>query len=721
VSDKLRSRQNGSAKRKRQLVNLILLGSAIAAQAVGAVALWTSFRNPTAAIALVAALIATAAAAICELQRLNQSTERLEEEIGLYRRIYETSIDLILVTDRQGRFVDVSPSSFPLLGYEPTEMIGHPATDFILPDDLESTRKEMQAARRGRQRRNFEARYRHKDGRTVSLNWAGLWSQADEHFFFIGRDLTEQHRLAATERATQELLTAVVNASPIAIVCLTTDKEITVWSRAAEQIFGYTADEVLGKEYMLVPTQDSNAVTEYEDVFSRACAGETLRGILVKRRRKDGTVIDVSFDAAPMYGPGGGVRAIAYALSDVTERNRLEQQLRQSQKMDAIGQLTGGVAHDFNNMLTVITGTIDILAEGVADRPDLAEIVKLIGEAADRGAELTSQLLAFARRQPLQPHKTSVSEVATEAARLLRPTLGEQIDVEWKLAPDAWPALIDPTQLSTAIVNLAVNARDAMGGGGKLTIETANVHLDEDYAAAHSEVTPGPYVMLAISDTGPGIPSELRDKVFEPFFTTKDVGKGTGLGLSMVYGFVKQSGGHIKIYSEEGQGTTFKLYLPRADNDGAAAIAQASSLPIVGGTETILLVEDDPSVRKSVHSQLDSLGYRAIVAANATEALAIIDRGESFDLLFTDLIMPGSMNGRQLAEEAAKRRPGLKVLFTSGYTEDSVVHHGRLTSGVLLLAKPYRKRDLARRLRQALDAGERGLAASAAKVPELQG
>jgi PAS domain S-box-containing protein len=700
MDDQLVLAQTGSARRRRRLINLTLLGVAIAAQAIGAVALWSSFRNLPATSLLTAGLVATCAVALRELWRLNL-TGRLEQELELHRRIYETSIDLILVTDRQGRFIDVSPSALPLLGYEPSEMIGRSARDFILPGDLEATRKEMQAARRGRQRRNFEARYRHKDGRAVALNWAGVWSQPDQHFFFIGRDLTEQHRLNAAERATKELLTAVVNASPIAIICLTIERKVMVWSRAAEQIFGYAADEVLGKEYMLVP-QDPDAFSEFEDVFSRACAGETLRGVLVKRRRKDGTVIDVSFDAAAIYGPDGSIEAIAYALSDVTERNRLEQQLRQSQKMDAIGQLTGGVAHDFNNMLTVITGTVDILADGVADRPDLAAIVKLISEAADRGAELTSQLLAFARRQPLQPRKTSVNDIATDAARLLRPTLGEQIDVEWKLTPNAWPALIDPTQLSTAIVNLAVNARDAMGGGGKLTLETANVYLDEDYAAAHSEVTPGPYVMFAVSDTGPGIPAELRDKVFEPFFTTKDVGKGTGLGLSMVYGFVKQSGGHIKLYTEEGQGTTFKLYLPRADKNAGDAGTDASALQIAGGTETILLVEDDPTVRKSVHSQLDSLGYRTVIAANAAEALAIIDRGEAFDLLFTDLVMPGTMNGRQLAEEAERRRPGLKVLFTSGYTEDAAVHHGRLLSGVLLLAKPYRKADLARLIRQAL-------------------
>jgi CheY-like chemotaxis protein len=279
--------------------------------------------------------------------------------------------------------------------------------------------------------------------------------------------------------------------------------------------------------------------------------------------------------------------------------------------------------------------------------------------------------------------------------------LGEQIEVEWKLNSDAWPALVDPSQLITAILNLAVNARDAMANGGKLTFETANVFLDEDYASRHSEVTAGPYVMLAVSDTGPGIPLALRDKIFEPFFTTKEVGKGTGLGLPMIYGFVKQSGGHIKLYTEEGEGTTFKIYLPRADKEAGTA-ADTESMSLDGGNETILVVEDDPTVRASVTTQLGSLGYVTITAANAQEALARIDAGEQFDLLFTDLVMPGPMNGRQLAEEAAKRRPSLKVLFTSGYTQDATIHHGRLARGVLLLAKPYRKSDLARLIRQAL-------------------
>jgi signal transduction histidine kinase len=379
-----------------------------------------------------------------------------------------------------------------------------------------------------------------------------------------------------------------------------------------------------------------------------------------------------------------------------------ESQVRQAQKMEAIGQLTGGVAHDFNNILTVIIGTIEILSEAVKDRPQLAQITNMMGSAAARGADLTQHLLAFARRQPLQPRSVDVNALVVEAARLLRPTLGEQIEIESMLAHDSAPALIDPSQLSTAILNLALNARDAMPDGGKLTFETRNVVLDENYAAMNSEVSAGNYIMIAVSDSGKGIPGSLLDKVFEPFFTTKDVGRGSGLGLSMVYGFVKQSNGHIRIYSEEGHGTTVKLYLPQAASLADAPPAEPGISEFERGDESILIVEDDALVREYVVAQISRLGYDTLAASNGAEALAIIDGPERIDLLFTDVIMPGSMNGRQLAIEAQKRRPGLKVLFTSGYTENAIVHHGRLDAGVLLLPKPYVSSDLARLIRTAL-------------------
>jgi nitrogen-specific signal transduction histidine kinase len=388
-------------------------------------------------------------------------------------------------------------------------------------------------------------------------------------------------------------------------------------------------------------------------------------------------------------------------LRDLTDKIAAEDRIRQAEKMEAVGQLTGGIAHDFNNILTVITGTIEILADAVAKEPQLAAIARMIDEAATRGADLTQHLLAFARKQPLQPRETDVNALIVETGKLLRPTLGEQIEIESVFEDEACFATVDPNQLVTAILNLALNARDAMPDGGKLILETGSAYLDENYAAMHGEVRPGRYALIAVSDTGTGIPAGILDKVFNPFFTSKGPGKGTGLGLSMVYGFVKQSAGHIKIYSEEGHGTTIKMYLP--PGTGAALVSEAAlASDVEGGHETILVVEDDKLVRDFVLTQLHSLGYVTLDAANGAEALAIAEAGHEFDLLFTDVIMPGAMNGRQLADEIQKSRPGLKVLFTSGYTENAIIHHGRLDSGILLLAKPYRKSDMAVMIRKAL-------------------
>jgi len=397
------------------------------------------------------------------------------------------------------------------------------------------------------------------------------------------------------------------------------------------------------------------------------------------------------------------VRRHFFVGRDLTEKRAAEALFRQAQKMEAVGQLTGGIAHDFNNILTVITGTIGILNDAVADRPELAAVAAMIDEAAERGADLTRHLLAFARKQPLQPREVNVNTLILETAKLLRPTLGEHVEINPLLAEDAWTALVDPSQLTSAILNLALNARDAMPAGGKLVLETKNIYLDESYADMHAEVTAGHYVMIAVSDTGSGIPAGNLEKVFDPFFTTKEVGKGTGLGLSMVYGLVKQSNGHIKIYSEEGYGTTIKIYLPRATGLDQAAVELSPSSIVEGGHEAVLVVEDDALVRRYVVTQIKGLGYATLEASNAAEALDIIGNAATVDLLFTDVIMPGSMNGRQLVDETLRRRPSLKTLYTSGYTENAIVHHGRLDPGVLLLAKPYRTSDLARMIRKALD------------------
>ncbi len=405
----------------------------------------------------------------------------------------------------------------------------------------------------------------------------------------------------------------------------------------------------------------------------------------------------------PMRDAQGEISGAVLVYHDATVSRETERQLHQSQKLDAIGKLTGGVAHDFNNMLTVISGNTETLVAKLDGQPELQRSARLIDDAAKRCAELIQHLLAFARKQPLQPRNVDVNAAITDLAKLLRPTLGEQIQIETALEQGPITTHIDPSRLTNAVINMAINARDAMPGGGKLLLETHRVVLDEAYAQANPDVRPGPYVMLAVSDTGTGMPLSVQEKAFEPFFTTKEIGKGSGLGLSMVYGFVKQSGGHIKIYSEEGHGTTIKLYLP--PGEGAAQATAAAAPAATGGVETILVVEDDGLVRNFVTAQLQSLGYKTIAATDGRSALALIEGGEPFDLLFTDVVIPGGMSGPDLAQEVAKRRPDLKVLYTSGYTDSAIVHQGQLDNGVLLLTKPYRRNQLAEMIRLALNGG----------------
>jgi len=438
---------------------------------------------------------------------------------------------------------------------------------------------------------------------------------------------------------------------------------------------------------------------EHEAVLERH---EPFRNFEYTRRDLAGRLRHVSISGRPVFAPDGRFLGYRGTGTDLTEQHETADRLRQSQKMDAIGQLTGGVAHDFNNVLTVITGTIEIIQEGVADRPELAAIAHLIDEASVRGAEITSQLLTFARRQPLQPREVDINALVLDVCKLLKPMLGEHVEIETLLASDAWSVLADPSQLSAAIVNLAINARDAMPGGGKLRLESTNVVID-DAASFDDEARAGEFVMIAVADTGQGIPADIIDRVFEPFFTTKGVGRGTGLGLAMVYGFARQTGGTVKIESEQGRGTVVRLYLPRSEIPASAKSAPAPTVAALGGQETILVVEDDPLVQGYVIAQLGGLGYRTLIASEAEAALALVDQGAEFDLLFTDVVMPGGMNGRELAEAVLARRPGMKVLFTSGYT-DEFVHDGRLDSGVALLRKPYRRADLAQMIREVLAA-----------------
>jgi PAS domain S-box-containing protein len=391
---------------------------------------------------------------------------------------------------------------------------------------------------------------------------------------------------------------------------------------------------------------------------------------------------------------------------DVTAQREAESRLQQAQKMDVVGQLTGGIAHDFNNLLTVVMGNLDFDSERLP--ADLRASVENALHAAERGAALTHRLLAFSRRQTLVAGPVDFNRLATSMEDLLRRALGEHVEIELRLDHALWTALADSGQVEDALLNLAVNARDAMPGGGKLTIETGNAHLDEDYAAHNTEVAPGDYAVLAVTDTGVGMAPEVLERVFEPFFTTKEVGKGTGLGLSMVYGFAKQSRGHVRIYSEVGHGTTVRLYLPRLTGsdptDRTALAGAATPSPRPRGGETILVVEDDAQVRAFVLRELRELGYRVLEAEDGPRALRLLESDAAIDLLFTDVVMPGGMTGYQLAEAGRRSRPSLKTLFTSGYTESSVQRVNKLDPGIRLLSKPYRKHDLATRIRAALDA-----------------
>ncbi len=415
-------------------------------------------------------------------------------------------------------------------------------------------------------------------------------------------------------------------------------------------------------------------------------------------------------------------RANADLIAEARSRKEAEGQVRQMQKMEAVGQLTGGIAHDFNNMLSIIVGSLDLARRRLRTDPENAEVcIDNALDGARRAASLTGRLLAFSRQQPLAPVVSDPNKLVGGMSEMLRRTIGEQLRVETVLAGGVWRIHADVPQLENAILNLCVNARDAMPEGGKLTIETSNAYLDEVYAAQHEEVMPGQYVLISVSDTGVGMPPEVVERAFDPFYTTKGVGKGTGLGLSQVFGFVKQSGGHLKIYSEPGTGTVVKIYLPRwtGDPNTASQPAAPISLPLAKANEIILVVEDDPDVRHVSVDALRHLGYTVVQADSADEALKVLALQPSVDLLFTDIVMPG-MTGRALSDAAVKMRPGLRTLYTTGYTRNAVVHNGVLDAGVAFLPKPFSVEQLAIKVRQVLDnqgAALRPLAGGAEAVP----
>jgi len=520
------------------------------------------------------------------------------------------------------------------------------------------------------------------------------------HWVAVYRDISERKATEEALRLSEERFRLVTQASNEAIWDWDLASGRIWWNENFTAIFGYPVHDV-HSGYKRVHPEDRERVARS---FETAISGTgSLWQEEFRYLKADGNIAQVRDRGFVLRDEQGAAVRMVGSMVDLTAEREAALRQRHLQKMEAIGQLTGGVAHDFNNLLTIILGNAELLGDALADRPDLLPLATVTMSAADRGAELTSRLLAFARRQSLEPKVCDINALIAGTDAMLRRTLAENIEIELVRSGGLWLAELDPGQLENAVLNLALNARDAMPDGGKLTIETGNAYLDQDYADRHVDVTAGQYVVLTVSDTGAGMTAEVVERAFEPFFSTKGEGKGSGLGLSMVYGFVKQSGGHIKIYAEPGLGTAIKLYFPRARQGATPAAIETERGTVVGGGEHVLVVEDEPLVRAHVESLLLGLGYRVTTAANGPAAMAVLERRADIDLLFTDVVMPGGMNGRELAEAAARLRPGLEVLFTSGYTENAIVHHGRLDPGVQLLSKPYRRRDLARKLRLVLD------------------
>ena len=515
----------------------------------------------------------------------------------------------------------------------------------------------------------------------------------------------ERSRRAAIElelRESDSRYRAIFETAVDAIIVSDQHGIIQEFSRAAEAMTGYRAAELIGQNMrVLLPPAMRQEPERYTARYLW-----TVRELEVCR--KDGSVFPAHLSIAEWWAGGhrhftGILRDLSTQHREQLERTKLEAQLHQAQKMEAIGNLTGGMAHDFNNMLGVIIGNIDLLRDLKGEDSEIDELAREALDAAFRGADLTRRLLAFARQQPLRPQYVDVNELVSGITRLLRRTIGEDVEISLDLATELWPVVVDPAQLEASLTNLATNARDAMADGGRLMIATANRTLDVDYAAQHAEVVAGGYVMLEVSDTGCGMTPEVMHRIFEPFFTTKSRDKGTGLGLSMVFGFIKQSGGHIGVYSEPGIGTTFRLFLPRMAED-VPRVEESVATPLLHGRgESVLVVEDNEALRRVVTRQLGELGYRVLAAENAAAGLELLDR-QSIDLLLTDIVMPGGINGRELARRARQRWPEIKIVFTSGFSEARLNGDGGpLTACAPLLSKPYRKEDLASAAREALD------------------
>jgi PAS domain S-box-containing protein len=513
------------------------------------------------------------------------------------------------------------------------------------------------------------------------------------------RDITERKRVEEV----QTLLASVLQSSDDAIINASLDGIILTWNQGAERVYGYAASEVIGKSAAIFVPPDR--LEEIREILEKIRRGEHISHHETVRRTKDGRRIDVSVSVWPMRNASGILIGLSTIARDITEGKRLQAQLFQSQKMETVGKMAGGIAHEFNSILTAIIGQSELLLGDLPTGSPLAKNATEISQAAVRAAGLTRQLLAYGRKQILQPETLDLNRVMAGMESMFHHLMGADVETQIVPAPGLHAVKADAGQIEQVIMNLAMNARDAMPNGGKLTLETANVSFDLESVGRYPELKPGDYVMLAITDTGAGMRPEVKAHVFEPFFSTKGVGQGTGLGLSTCYGIIKQSGGHISVYSEPGRGASFKIYLPQVEPQTEIPIQRPPNAPdLPRGTETVLLVEDDPALREMAATLLRRLGYTVWAAANGIEALSLKQQRDigHIDLLFTDVVMP-HMSGKELADRVRALNPHTRILFTSAYTENAIVHQGVLDKGVALLQKPFAPSALAHKLREVLD------------------
>ncbi len=645
---------------------------------------------------------------------LSDRLEASASDDGRYRLLVDAITDYaIYMLDAKGIVSSWNPGAARFKGYEADEIIGRHFSEFYTEEERAAGIPDLAlkiAASEGRfEREGWRLR---KDGTRF---WAHvvidpIRSPSGETIGYakVTRDLTERRAAEEALRRSQEQFRLLVQGvTDYAIFMLDPEGHVASWNAGAQRIKGYAPNEIIGSHFSRFYTSEDLA----EGIPMRGLATAARDGRWEAeglRKRKDGSTFWAHVVIDAIRDEGGKIIGFAKVTRDISERKEAEQSLQQTQaalaqaqKMEALGQLTGGVAHDFNNLLQVISSNLQLAAKDVAGNPRAEVRIQNALAAVSRGARLAQQLLAFGRRQALEPKVINVGRFIRGMDDMLRRTIGADIQFETCVSGGLWNTLLDPNQVENAVLNLAINARDAMPEGGKLTIEAGNAFLDDRYAASHEGLQPGQYVMLAVTDTGSGMPADVVQRVFEPFFSTKPEGKGTGLGLSMVYGLVKQSGGHIKIYSELGHGTTVKLYFPRV-HESEEVVTDLSGTPLRGGTETILVVEDDEDVREGAVALLRDLGYRVLKAKDGSSAMGVIESGLPIDLLFTDVVMPGPVRSPDLARTAKERLPNLAVLFTSGYTENAIVHGGRLDRGVELLGKPYSREQLARKIRHVL-------------------